>query len=108
MPFLPVFCVANGVPGRGLELERGVEICTGICGAGDWRIVTSIAADRSFGFGVIVPEGAGVGVMVDELLLQAAKASASAKPANRMETRLGMAGSVRRARPPLRSPRMRR
>ena len=108
MPFLPVFCVANGVPGRGLALERGVEICTGIWAVGDARIVTSIDADRSFGFGVSVGTGDVDGLTLGLLpLLQAAKARTSDKPAKRTETRLGMAGSVRRVRPPLRSPIMR-
>ena len=102
MPCLPVFCVANGVPGRGLELERGVEICTGMCGAGDCRMVTSIVADRSFGLGVSVLTGVGVVVGVVPPLLQAAKAMTSDKPAKNKETRLGMAGSVRRPRLPLR------
>jgi hypothetical protein len=48
------------------------------------------------GFGVMLATGVGVGVTLDEPLLQAAKVKASAIAAKKMEARLGMAGSVRR------------
>lgn len=51
-PFLPVFFVKNGLPGRGLDVDRGVEISTGIRGTGVPLAVTSIVALVIFGFGV--------------------------------------------------------
>lgn len=95
VPLLLVVCVLNGVPGRGLALDFGVEISTATLGAGDPRIVTFTLAVVSLGFGVMV--GAGVGV-ADGFVLppQATTVKVSAIMAKKMEARLGMAGSVRR------------
>ena len=96
VPFLLVVCVPNGVPGRGLALDFGVEICTATLGAGEPRRVTSTLAERSFGFGVKLTTGLGVPDGLVPLPPHAAKVKASAMTAKKMEARLGMAGSVRR------------
>lgn len=85
----------NGVPGRGLALDRGVDSATGTCAAGDCWIVTVTVATEIFGFGESETDGAGVGVG-GVLLLQAGTASASASAPSRMKAGLGMAGSLRR------------
>lgn len=87
MPFLPVSFVSNGVPGRGLEVDRGVDISTGILGAGVPRIVTSIVACLIDGLGEGEPEGVG-DVAGMELLWQAAIAKEAR--ARTIIRRLGM------------------
>ncbi len=43
-PFLFVFSMSKGVPGRGLDVFFGVDSSTGMCGCGVPRIVTRMAA----------------------------------------------------------------
>ena len=105
-PFFLVVCVANGVPGRGLELERGVEISTAMFGAGELRSVTRTVADLILGSGVLEPLGVGAGGTL-LLLPHPTMARPRARAAKRIETRLGMAGSVRRPRRPVFSGKMR-
>jgi hypothetical protein len=53
IPFTPVFCVRNGVPGRGLDVDAGVDISTGIYAAGEpWAFVTATVAAVIVGSGV--------------------------------------------------------
>jgi hypothetical protein len=96
VPLLFVVCVLNGVPGRGLALDFGVEISTATLGAGVPRTVTLTLAVVSLGFGVMLPAGVGVAEGVEPLPPHAAKVKASAITAKKTEARLGMAGSVRR------------
>lgn len=93
MPFLLVFCVSNGVPGRGLEVDVGVDSSTGIFGAGVPLIVTKTSALVIEGLGDgETGEEDGVGVV--ELPWQDAIASA---PAIRTRSkRFDMGGSLRR------------
>lgn len=100
IPAWPVLCVANGVPGRGLDDDFGVDSSTETSAAGVARRVTEIVAVLSDGFGV--SDGTGVGVTVPELLWHAGIATANETAARRIMTRLGMAGSLRRGRAPLR------
>ncbi len=68
LPFLLVKSVSKGVPGRGLDVDFGVDSWTGIFGLGEPLIVTKTCAAVADGLG----EGeAGVneGVGVVELLL---------------------------------------
>lgn len=95
MPFLLVFSVSNGVPGRGLVLDAGVDSSTGIFGAGVPAIVTKTAALVIEGLGLgETGEDDGVGVV--ELPWQAAVASVTAMRAR--SKRLDMGGSLRRLR----------
>jgi len=89
------------VPGRGFADDRGVDAWTGMSAAGVPWIVTDTVALEICGLGVNETDGDGVvaGVVA---LLQAGMASPSEIAAKRIMTRLGMAGSVRRGRPPLR------
>jgi hypothetical protein len=50
-PFLLVFLVTKGLPGRGLVAFVGVDSSTGIFAAGVCKIVTSTAALVTAGFG---------------------------------------------------------
>jgi hypothetical protein len=52
LPFGPVFLVKNGVPGRGLAVDRGVDISTGTRGAGVPLTVTCTVVPVIFGSGV--------------------------------------------------------
>ncbi len=88
MPFFFVSFVSNGIPGRGLEVDRGVEISTGISGAGVPRTVTSIVAVLMFGSGV--EELVGLGDAEGTALWQAAIDNAAR--ARTIIRRLGMAG----------------
>jgi len=92
-PFLFVFSVSNGVPGRGLEVFLGVDSWTGTCGWGVPRIVTTMAALVIDGFGT-GEDGEDDGVGVDEPELHAAMANAAT--ASTSKSRLGMDGSLRR------------
>ena len=62
-PFFFVRSVMMVVPGRGLDVDRGVDSCTGMFGAGVPRNVTSMVAAVMFGFGLKVTEGPGVGAV---------------------------------------------
>jgi hypothetical protein len=95
-PFLFVFSVSNGVPGRGLDVFFGVDSWTGTCGWGVPRIVTKMAALVIDGFGT-GEAGDDDGVGVEEPELHAAMASAAT--ARTSKSRLGMSGPLRRAKP---------
>jgi hypothetical protein len=64
-----VFFVENGWPGRGLDVDFGVDASTGMFGAGVPRTVTKIVALVILGFGVNVGDVVGGAVPPDELLL---------------------------------------
>jgi hypothetical protein len=67
-PFLPVFFVKKGAPGRGLAGFLGVDISTGIRGAGVPASVTSTVAFFIEGLGLGESgEPEGVGVVDDPL-----------------------------------------
>ncbi|MGA9945656.1 MAG: hypothetical protein WBE79_08945 [Candidatus Cybelea sp.] len=51
IPFLSVFLVSSGLPGRGLVGFLGVDCSTGILGAGVPAIVTKMMAFLIDGFG---------------------------------------------------------
>src|SRR5580704_927402 len=93
-PFIPVSLVSNGVPGRGLLVDFGVDASTGIPGAGVPRIVTKIVAVLIDGFGDGEMGGPDGGVEVEPPPLHAAIASAAT--ARRISRRLGIGGSLRR------------
>ena len=99
---MPVFCVRNGVPGRGLDVDAGVDISTGIYGAGEpCAFVTAMVATVIVGSGVKEDDGAGVGfdaVVPPQSTIAMARATAAAK----MASALGMARTVRRLRQALR------
>jgi hypothetical protein len=52
LPFFPVFFVKKGVPGRGLDVDRGVDIWTGTRAAGVPLTVTCTVVPEILGFGV--------------------------------------------------------
>lgn len=88
IPFLFVFLVSNGVPGIGLEVDRGVDISTGTSGLGVPRIVTSMVASLIDGSGEGEPEGVGEVAGMELLLWQAAIAKEAR--ARTIIRRLGM------------------
>src|SRR5580700_458166 len=92
-PFLPVYSVAKGVPGRGLAVFFGVDASTGTLAAGVPSTETKMVAFLIEGFGRGEP-GETVGLGDDEPLLQATIASAAAASAR--SRRFGMGGSLRR------------
>jgi hypothetical protein len=94
-----VCSISNGFPGRGLELERGVDSSTVIRGAGVPSIVTSIVALVIEGSGVGETDGPADGVG-DAPLWQAAIANDAI--ARTIMRRLGMVGPLRRVRLALR------
>jgi hypothetical protein len=101
MPILPVFVVTNGVPGRGLVCDAGVDSSTGILGAGEPSSVTEIVAFVTVGFGVNDTDGEGAGVD-DELPPQSDNATAKPMTEMKIANALGMARTVRRMRQRLR------
>ncbi|MGA7201254.1 MAG: hypothetical protein WBX26_05445 [Candidatus Cybelea sp.] len=68
LPFLFVKSVSKGVPGRGLDVDFGVDSSTGILGLGEPLIVTKTCATVTDGLGE-GEEGVKEGVGVVELLL---------------------------------------
>jgi hypothetical protein len=101
MPILPVFVVTNGVPGRGLVADAGVDSSTGMFGAAVPRIVTETVAFVTVGFGVNDTDGEGAGVD-DELPPQSDNATAKPMTEIKIANALGMARTVRRMRQRLR------
>jgi hypothetical protein len=101
MPFTPVFWVRNGAPGRGSEVDSGVDIDTGAFGNGVCFHVTATVVELIVGSGVNDTDGEGAGVD-DELPPQSESATASAAMERKIMSALGMARTVRRLRLPFR------